>query len=69
MDKGRNRLVYFSAGKAQLVSFDQSNNTGDIDMKMDGSIFEEKSSLKMLWLTFSSAKLDWSSYIISIPYC
>ena len=26
----------------QLVSFDQSNNTGAIDLKMDGSILEEK---------------------------
>ena len=34
-------------------------------MKMDGSVFEEKSSLKMLGLTVSS-KLDWGSYIISI---
>ena len=34
-------------------------------MKMDGSVFEEKSSFKMLGLTFSS-KLDWGSYIISI---
>ena len=32
---------------------------------MDGSILEEKSSFKMLGLTFSS-KLDWGSYIISI---
>ena len=32
---------------------------------MDGSVLEEKSSFKMLGLTFSS-KLDWSSYIISI---
>ena len=31
---------------------------------MDGSILEEKSSFKMLGLTFSS-KLDWGSYIIS----
>ena len=68
MDKGRKGLVYFSAGKAQLVSFDQSNNTGDIDMKMDGDS-SGKSSLKMLWLTFSSVKLDWGSYIIPIRYC
>ena len=34
-------------------------------MKMDGSVLEEKSSFKMLGLTFSS-KLDWGSYIISI---
>ena len=33
-------------------------------MKMDGSVFEEKASFKMLWLSFSS-KLDWGSYIIS----
>ena len=39
-----------------------SNNTGLIDVRMDGSILEEKSYCKMLRLTFSS-KLDW---IISI---
>ena len=32
---------------------------------MDGFALEEKSSFKMLGLTFSS-KLDWGSYIISI---
>ena len=40
-------------------------NTGAIDVKMDGSVFEQKSSFKMLRLTFSS-KLDRHSYIISI---
>ena len=49
----------------QLVSFDQSNNNGSIDVKMDGSVLQEKSSFKMQGLTFSS-KLDWGSYIISI---
>ena len=34
-------------------------------MKMNGSVLEEKSSFKMLWLTLFS-KLDWGSYIISI---
>ena len=58
-------LVDFNFGKTQLVSFDWSKNNGSIDMKMDGSVFEEKSSFKMLGLTFSS-KLDWGSYIISI---
>ena len=47
------------------LSFDQSNNTGAVDVKMDGSVCEEKSSFKMLGLTFSS-KLDWGSYIISV---
>ena len=65
MDWGRKWLVDFNAGKTQLVSFDRSNNNGSIDVKMDGSVLEEKSSFKMLGLTFSS-KLDWGSYIISI---
>ena len=46
-----------NAGETQLVSFDQSNNSGSIDVKMDRSVLEEKSSFKMLALTFSS-KLD-----------
>ena len=37
-----------------MVSFDQSDNTGGIDGKMDGSVLEEKSFFKMLDLTFSS---------------
>ena len=40
-------------------------NTGAKNVKMDGSILEEKSSFKMLGLTFSS-KLDWGCDIISI---
>ena len=62
---GKKWLVDFSAGKTQLVLFDRSNNTGSIDVKMDGSVLEEKSYFKMLGLIFSS-KLDWDSYIISI---
>ena len=65
MDLGRKWLVDFNAGKTQLVSFDRSNNTDAIDVKVDGCVHEEKSSFKMLGLTFSS-KLDWGSYIISI---
>ena len=65
MDCGRKWLVDFNAGKTQLVSFDQSNNAGAIDVKIDGSVLEEKSSFKLLGLTFSS-KLDWDSFIISI---
>ena len=42
VDWGRKWLVDFNAGKTQLVSFDQSNNTGAIDVKMDGSVLEEK---------------------------
>ena len=65
VDWGKKWLVDFNAGKTQLVSFDWSNNNGSIDVKIDGSVLEEKSSFKMLGLTFSS-KLDWGSYIISI---
>ena len=65
MDWGKKWLVDFNAGKTRLVSFDRSNNNGSIDVKMGGSILEEKSSFKMLGLTFSS-KLNWSSYIISV---
>ena len=65
VDWGRKWLIDFNTGKTQLVSFDWSKNTGAIDVKMDGSVLEEKSSFKMLGLTFSS-KLDWGSYIASI---
>ena len=33
-------------GKSQLVSFDRPNNTGAIDLKMDGTILEEKYFLR-----------------------
>ena len=65
VDWGRKWLVDFNAGKTQLVSFDRSKNTDAIDVKMDGSVLEKKTSFKMLGLTFSS-KLDWGSYIVSI---
>ena len=65
MDWVRKWFVGFNAEKIELVSIDRSNNTGTIDVKMDGYVLEEKSSFKMLGLTFFS-KLDWGSYIISI---
>ena len=65
VDWGGKWLVDFNAGKTQLVSFDRSNENGSLYVIMDGSVLEEKSSFKMLGLTFSS-KLDWGSYIISI---
>ena len=65
VDWGRKWLVDFNAGKTQLVLFDQSNNTGGVNVKTDGTVLEEKSSFKMLGLTFS-CKLNWGSDIISI---
>ena len=55
VDWGKKWFADFSAGKTQLVS---------TDVKMDGSVLEEKPSFKMLGLT--SSKLDLGSYIISI---
>ena len=57
VDWGRKWLLDFNAGKTQLVLFNQSNNTGAINVKMDGSVLKEKLSFKMLGLTLSS-KLD-----------
>ena len=65
VDWGKKWLVDFNARKTQLVSFDWSNNNGSVDVKMDGSVLEEKSSFKVLGLTFSP-KLGWGSYFISI---
>ena len=64
-DWGSKWPVDFSAGKTELVLFDSSKNNGAIDVKMDGSVFEGKSSFKMLRLTFSS-KLDYGSHTVSI---
>ena len=65
VDWGKRWLVDFNAGKTQLVFVDWTNSTGAIVVKTNGSVLEEKSSFKMVGLTFSS-KLDWGSYTISI---
>ena len=59
LDWGKKWLVDLNVGK----NCDWPNNTGAIDVKMDGSVLEKKLSFKMLGLTFSS-KLSWGSYII-----
>ena len=48
MDWAKKWLVDFSAAKTQVVSFDRSNSNNSIDMKIDGSVPEEKSSFNML---------------------
>ena len=45
MDWSRKLLVDFNAVKTQLVSFDQSNSTGAIDVKMNEPVLEEKSNI------------------------
>ena len=67
VDWGRKWLVDFNAGKTQLVSFDRSKNTGAIDVKMDGSVLEEKTSFKMLGLTFSSKLALTLSLLLKLP--
>ena len=52
----RKWLVDFNAGKFQLVSFDRSNNTSAIDVKMDGSVLEKKSYFKILELSKTASK-------------
>ena len=47
LDCGRNWHVDFNAGKTQLVSFDWSNNTGAIDVNMDGQFL--KNNLLRCW--------------------
>ena len=46
LDQGRKWLVDFNAGKTQLVSFDQSDNTVAIDIKMGRSVLEENHHLR-----------------------
>ena len=59
----RSGLLISLLGK--LSWFCLTGLNGFIDVKMDGFVIEEKSSFKMLGLTFFS-KLDWGSCIISI---
>ena len=44
MDWARRWLVDFKAGKTQLVLYVRSKNTVAIDVKIDGSVLEKKSS-------------------------
>ena len=58
-------MLMILLSKYDQASFDWSNNTGAIDVKIDRFGLKEKSLIKMLGLIFSS-KLDWGNYIISI---
>ena len=46
VDQSKRWLVDFNAGKTQLVLFHGSNNTGSIDVRMDGSVLEKNYLLK-----------------------
>ena len=55
VDWGRKWLVDFNAAKTQLVLFDRSKNNGAIDVKVDGSVLEDKTTFKMLVLNWIGA--------------
>ena len=57
---------FFSTGKTQHVSFDRSDNSGNIDMKMNGSILEKKNHILKYWDCFFSCELNWASYMVFI---
>ena len=42
VDRAKKWLVGFNFGKTQLVLFDRFHKSGGIDVKMDGSVLEEK---------------------------
>ena len=50
----RDQASYSNDGKIQLVLLAWSNNFSAIDVKMNESVLEEKSSFKMLGLSFFS---------------
>ena len=58
-------ICCFQSWENSTCLLDRSKNTGPIDGRMERSVFEKKSSLKMLEMPFSS-KLDWGFKIISI---
>ena len=66
MDWGWKGLVDFNVGKTELNSFDWSNNSSVVGMKIDMSVLEEKLPFKMLGLSLSS-KLNWGSDFVSFP--
>ena len=65
VDFGRKWFVAFNLRKTELVLFGRSNNSGAIDVKMDGSILEQKSSLRC-WILSISSVLDLGSYNVYI---
>ena len=54
VDWGKKWFLDFNAGKSWMVSFDRSGKNGSVNVKLIGSVFDEKPSFKMLGLAFSS---------------
>ena len=66
---GKMMLVDFNTGKTQVVSFDQFNNNGSIDVKMVRSILEEKSSFKTMGLLCISINLTYAHVCNTVVTC
>ena len=66
---GKMILVDFNTGKTQVVSFDQFNNNGSIDVKMVRSILEEKSSFKTVGLLCISINLTYAHVCNTVVTC
>ena len=49
MAVGQEVAYGFNAGKTRFVSFDRSNTSGAIDVKMDGFIREKKKNHLLRW--------------------
>ena len=62
----RSTLFFFSTGKTQHAFFDRSDNSGNSDMKMYGSLYEKKNHILIYWDCFFSCELNWASYIVFI---
>ena len=65
LDWHRKCLNDFKAENNHLISLDWPYNSGAIDVKIAGTVVEEKLSFKVLGLSHSS-KLDQGFYILSI---
>ena len=75
MEWGRTWLADFNVWKAQLVSFDWSNNTGTIEVKMDWSVVDENRPLRywsylcfLNWIAAKSASKKLGALIRSIKF-
>ena len=66
MDWGPKYLFFFGTGKTQHALFDRSDNSGNIDMKMYGSLLEKKNHILRYWDCFFSCELNRASYIVFI---
>ena len=67
VDWGRKWFVDFNPGKTQLVLFKWCKSSGAVDVRMDGSVLEEKSIFKMLELCFSSRLDSWALTLSLMP--